>query len=110
MELKQTVLNTQDLNFWFLSDVGFYFGRLIKDLVTLVFLRTIGRWFVHGQLDIGFSTDNWTWLIIGFRILVFRISDRILDLKEKKKLTDTGFFGFSGYWISTQVVLGYWTD
>lgn len=60
MELKQTVLNTQDLNFWFLSDVGFYFGRLIKDLVTLVFLRTIGRWFVHGQLDIGFSTDNWT--------------------------------------------------
>ncbi len=60
MELKQTVLNTQDLNFWFLSDVGFYFGRLIKDLVIWFFYGQLDDRFVHGQLDNGFPSDDWT--------------------------------------------------
>ena len=85
MELKQTVLNTQELNSnWFFSDVGSY-GRFSKDTIKNGF--GLGHWIwtwtvLQGLRRFAFQLTNFS--LDGHWTVLMDIGSGLLDFKKKK--------------------------
>lgn len=96
----QAVLNTQELELnWFFLGRWILMDGFFKDTTGLGSFSDVGLGrFKDLDLDVGFFT-GWTGNHLDIGRFIRTLDVGLLDFKKKRKLIDTGFYGFSGYWM-----------